>query len=171
MSSKDAVSLRDSALGMVETRGLVGAIEAADAMVKAAEVRILAMERADAGLMTIHIAGEVAAVKAAVDAGAAAAKRVGELVAQHVIPRPDADIEAMIGDREEKAGHKRGKRGARRLGTSDNPGTGAAASAVNLDDLTVRELRALARTQADFPIKGRSIASANKEQLLEAFRR
>jgi microcompartment protein CcmL/EutN len=139
-------------------------------MVKAAEVRILAMERADAGLMTVHIAGEVAAVKAAVDAGAAAAQRVGELVAQHVIPRPDPDIEAFVGDRDEAAGPKRGNRGARPGGTGRNPGK-AVASAVNLDDLTVRELRALARTQPDFPIKGRSIASANKEQLLEAFRR
>lgn len=129
---------------MVETRGLVGAIEAADAMVKSAEVTILGMERADAGLMTVHVAGEVAAVKAAVEAGAAAAQRVGQLVARHVIPRPDPDIEAFVGD--------------------PTPTT-------NLDDMTVRELRALARTRPDFPIKGRSIASANKEQLLEAFRR
>jgi microcompartment protein CcmL/EutN len=79
----------DKALGMVETRGLVASIEAADAMVKAAQVTIIAKERADAGLMTILIVGETAAVKSAVEAGAAAAKKVGQLVSTHIIPRPD----------------------------------------------------------------------------------
>src|SRR5690606_11685099 len=79
------------ALGMVETRGLVGALEAADAGVKAADVRLLGREYADAGLVTVYFAGAVAAVSAAVDAGAAAAQRIGELVAMHVIPRPHPD--------------------------------------------------------------------------------
>ena len=76
------------ALGMIETKGLVGAIEAADAMVKAAKVDLFGKERATAGLVTMYVAGEVGAVKAATDAGAAAARRVGELVSVHVIPRP-----------------------------------------------------------------------------------
>lgn len=84
------------ALGLIETRGLVGAIEAADAMVKAADVELIGRERADAGLMTIKIKGDVAAVRAAVDAGAAAAQRVGELVSAHVIPRPDDGTEILI---------------------------------------------------------------------------
>jgi microcompartment protein CcmL/EutN len=84
------------ALGLIETKGLVGAIEAADAMVKAADVELIGRERADAGLMTIKIKGDVAAVRAAVDAGAAAAQRVGELVAAHVIPRPDDGTEILI---------------------------------------------------------------------------
>ena len=84
------------ALGLVETRGLIGAIEAADAMMKAADVELIGRERADAGLMTIKIKGDVAAVRAAVDAGAAAAQRVGELVSVHVIPRPDSGTEILI---------------------------------------------------------------------------
>jgi ethanolamine utilization protein EutM len=75
------------ALGMIETRGLVGLIEAADAMVKAAHVTIVAWEKVDAGLVTVIVRGDVGSVKAATDAGAAAARRVGELVSVHVIPR------------------------------------------------------------------------------------
>ncbi len=86
----------DYALGLIETRGLVGAIEAADAAVKAADVKLIGKERAEAGLITIKVIGDVAAVRAAVDAGAAAAQRVGELVSVHVIPRPDDDVEMLI---------------------------------------------------------------------------
>ncbi len=86
----------DYALGLIETRGLVGAIEAADAALKAADVELVGRERADAGLMTIKLTGEVAAVRSAVDAGAAAAQRVGELVSVHVIPRPDDGVEILI---------------------------------------------------------------------------
>jgi ethanolamine utilization protein EutM len=84
------------ALGMVETRGLVGAIEAADAMVKAARVELLGREYVEAGLVTVLVRGDVAAVKAATDAGAAAARRVGELVSVHVIPRPFDDIDSIL---------------------------------------------------------------------------
>ncbi len=80
------------ALGMVETRGLVGAIEAADAMVKAANVVLIGSEYVGGGYVTVMVRGDVGAVKAATDAGAAAAKRVGELVSVHVIPRPHAEI-------------------------------------------------------------------------------
>lgn len=85
--------MADQALGMVETRGLVASIEAADAMVKAARVQLVGKEKIQGGLVTILIVGETAAVKSAVDAGAAAAKRVGELVSTHIIPRPDDQIE------------------------------------------------------------------------------
>ena len=84
------------ALGLIETRGLVGAIEATDAGLKAADVRLLGTEKADAGLVTVKFVGEVAAVKAAVDAGSAAAERVGHLVSAHVIPRPHAELEAIL---------------------------------------------------------------------------
>jgi len=80
--------MKSVALGMVETKGLVGSIEAADAMVKAAMVDLFGKERATGGLVTMFVAGEVGAVKAATDAGASAARRVGELVSVHVIPRP-----------------------------------------------------------------------------------
>jgi ethanolamine utilization protein EutM len=84
------------ALGMVETRGLVGAIEAADAMVKAANVTLLGKEQIGSGLVTVMVRGDVGAVKASVEAGAAAAKRVGELYSVHVIPRPHADVENIL---------------------------------------------------------------------------
>jgi ethanolamine utilization protein EutM len=84
------------ALGMVETRGLVGAIEAADAMVKAANVVLIGSEYVGGGFVTVMVRGDVGAVKAATDAGAAAAKRVGELVSVHVIPRPHEDVEMIL---------------------------------------------------------------------------
>lgn len=84
------------ALGMIETRGLVGAIEAADAMVKAANVTLVGKERIGSGLVTVMVRGDVGAVKAATDAGAAAAERVGELVSIHVIPRPHGEVEAIL---------------------------------------------------------------------------
>ncbi len=84
------------ALGMVETRGLVGAIEAADAMVKAARVHLIGKEKIGGGFVTVMVRGDVGAVKAATDAGAAAAERVGELVSVHVIPRPHSDVEAIL---------------------------------------------------------------------------
>lgn len=84
------------ALGLIETKGLVGAIEAADAMCKAAKVTLIGKERSGGALMTVMVRGEVGAVKAAVEAGAAAAKRVGELVGQHVIPRPATDLDLFL---------------------------------------------------------------------------
>ena len=88
--------MEKQALGMVETRGFVGAVEAADAMVKAANVTLLGKETVGAGLVTVLVRGDVGAVKAAVDAGGSAAKRVGELVSVHVIARPHDDVEGII---------------------------------------------------------------------------
>ncbi len=85
-----------SAVGMIETKGLVGAIEAADAMVKAANVTLVSKEMVGGGLVTVIVRGDVGAVKAATDAGAAAAAKVGELVSVHVIPRPHQDTEAIL---------------------------------------------------------------------------
>ncbi len=84
------------ALGMNETRGLIAAIEASDAMVKAARVECVGYETIDAGYVTVMVRGDIAAVKAATDAGAAAARRVGELIAVHVIPRPYGDVEKVL---------------------------------------------------------------------------
>jgi microcompartment protein CcmL/EutN len=86
----------EEALGMVECRGLVAMIEAADAMVKSANVRLVGWEKIDAGLVTAIVRGEVAAVRSAVDAGAAAGRRVGEVVATHVIPRPHGEVDQGI---------------------------------------------------------------------------
>ena len=84
------------ALGMIETKGLVGSIEAADAMVKAANVTLIGKVLVGGGLVTVMVRGDVGAVKAAVETGAAAASRLGELVAQHVIPRPHNDVEMIL---------------------------------------------------------------------------
>ena len=142
------------ALGLVETRGLVGALEAADAMLKAAEVTLLGREVVLAALVTIKVTGEVAAVKAAVDAGAAAANRVGELLATHVIPSPDEQTDTVVLDESPE----------RRRPATNLPLAG------QLDRLPVRELRRLARETAGFPLHGREISKANKEELLVHFR-
>ena len=89
-----------NALGMIETRGLVGAVEAADAIVKAANVTLIGRSQVGAGLVTVMVRGDVGAVKAATDAGAAAAKKVGELVSVHVIPRPHSEVEMILPQRE-----------------------------------------------------------------------
>ena len=88
--------MEKQALGMVETKGLVGSIEAADAMVKAANVHLIGKVHVGGGLVTVMVRGDVGAVKAAVEAGGAAAKRVGELVSVHVSPRPHEDVEAIL---------------------------------------------------------------------------
>ena len=88
--------MASEALGMVETRGLIGSVEAADAMVKAANVVRVGKEYIGAGYVTVLVRGDVGAVKAATDAGAAAARRVGELISVHVIPRPHAEVERIL---------------------------------------------------------------------------
>ena len=84
------------ALGMIETKGLVASIEAADAMTKSANVTLMGYEKIGSGLVTVMVRGDVGAVQAAVDAGACAAEKVGEIVAQHVIPRPHTDVEKIL---------------------------------------------------------------------------
>jgi ethanolamine utilization protein EutM len=88
--------MSSEALGLIETKGLIGSIEAADAMVKAANVILIGKEYIGAGYVTVMVRGDVGAVKAATDAGAAAARRVGELVSVHVIPRPHAEVERIL---------------------------------------------------------------------------
>ena len=88
--------MSNEAIGMIETKGLIGSIEAADAMVKAANVTLMGEERIGGGLVTVIVKGDVGAVKAAVDAGAAAAKRVGELISVHVIPRPHNELNMIL---------------------------------------------------------------------------
>ncbi|MGL4849646.1 MAG: ethanolamine utilization microcompartment protein EutM [Clostridium sp.] len=95
--------MKYDALGMIETKGLIGSIEAADAMVKAANVYLIGKEYVGGGLVTVMVRGDVGAVKAATDAGAAAAQRVGELVSVHVIPRPHSEVEVILpASKEEK---------------------------------------------------------------------
>jgi ethanolamine utilization protein EutM len=143
-------SWTEQALGLIETRGLVGAIEAADAGVKSAPVTLLGSERTDPALITILFSGDVASVKAAVDAGAAAAERVGELVAVHVIPRPFPGLELMS-DAADEAG-------------------GGAPPGTPLSEMKVVDLRHRARQIENFPLKGRELSIANRDELLAHFR-
>ena len=92
------------ALGMIETRGLIGAVEAADAMVKAANVHLIGEQQIGSGLVTVMVRGDVGAVKAATDAGASAAEKVGELISVHVIPRPHSEVAAILPKGREMAG-------------------------------------------------------------------
>lgn len=202
------------ALGLVETQGLIGAIEAADAMVKAANVKLVSKEKITAALVTIKIIGEVAAVKSAVDAGAAAAQRVGQLVSAHVIPRPDDQLEGIIysesgilpktkqntkiekttevkgvfetedtdtkneshfesSEKDDKTNKAVKKEEKKKVLQNIENDEGSSISEVPADDeldkLNVHELRHLARRFGSFPIKGREISKANKEELRELF--
>ena len=139
-------SWTEQALGLIETRGLVGAIEAADAGIKAAPVELLGTERTDPALITVLFGGDVASVKAAVDAGAAAAERVGLLVAVHVIPRPMPGLEIMSDEEE------------------------GAAAGTPLAEMKVVDLRHRARQIENFPLKGRELSAANRDELLAHFR-
>lgn len=181
----------DLALGLIETKGLVGAIEAADAMTKTANVTLIGKEYAKGGLVTIKIMGETAAVKAALDAGAAAAVRVGELISVHVIPRPDdqtdliifdgsVNLPKIIGD----VGNYSSKKSRRGKKPKAEPSIFTEVTDIKAKDLidaktlnifdlegmTVEELRRLARKTINFPIYGREISRANKETLLTLFK-
>ena len=101
--------MEKQALGMVETKGLIGAIEAADSMVKAANVHLIGKEQIGSGLVTVMVRGDVGAVKAAVEAGAAAAKRVGDLYGVHVITRPHDDVEGILPNMDAKKATKAAK--------------------------------------------------------------
>ncbi len=225
------------ALGLIETKGLIGAIEAADAMLKAANVKLVSKEKITAALVTVKIIGETAAVKSAVDAGAAAAQRVGQLVSAHVIPRPDDQLEDLIyfpsitpGIQSEETAKKEKpvkektvvkefeeekveeeslfdktekeeteavpikRRGRPRLEKtepqapsrldslrkealkeirkveSEKPSaSGEIPTNEQLSELNVHELRHLARSFDNFPIKGRQISRANRDELIVHF--
>lgn len=175
------------ALGLIETKGLVGAIEAADAMTKTANVQLIGKEYAKGGLVTIKIMGETAAVKAAVDAGAAAAARVGQLISVHVIPRPDDQTDLVVFDSavrlpEKDPNHnapvkKRGRKPKSEPNLFDMAGDGIKEEVdpktldyAQLEGMTVEELRRLARKTKGFPIYGREISRANKSTLLNFFK-
>jgi ethanolamine utilization protein EutM len=134
---------------------LVGAIEAADAGVKAASVTLAGREYADAGLVTVAFRGDTASVKAAVDAGAAAAERVGQLVSVHVIPQPDTELDILAEEMEE--------------GPADNE-NGRSLDPSRLSSMKVVQLRRAARQVPNFPIKGRNLARAGRDEILAGFR-
>ncbi len=172
------------AVGLIETRGLVAAIEACDAALKSAEVKLLSIDRVDAGLMTVKIVGEVAAVQSAVDAGRLAAARVGTLVAAHVIARPDVSLHDELIYVEVRP-HRKSQNQSLLCTppalntkpetpdvTSTSPPRSSETKHIpeHLEKLTVQELRRYARTLPNFPIQGREISRASKETLLTYFR-
>ena len=162
------------ALGMVETRGLVGSIEAADVMVKTANVTLLGTEYIGGGLVTVQVIGDVAAVKAAVDAGATAARKVGEVVSTHVIPRPSDEIEDILSRRAARAADPgptsgeelpeapEGEEEKFDFVASDDD----AEFRSQLDAMTVHQLRSLARSTEGLTSQGREISMANKDVLI-----
>lgn len=144
------------ALGLIETRGQVGAIEAADAMLKASKVLLLGREYIGGGYTTVVCRGDVGAVKAALDAGSAAAKRVGELVRVHIIPRPDEQVDALLPQ----------------LGWTWVPPWGkGAAEPVDPEAMTVVQLRKLARDLPGMALSGREISKADRGTLLESVKK
>lgn len=161
----------EQALGMIETRGLIPCIEAADTMLKAAEVSLQGLVLVGGALATVMVRGEVSAVKAAVDAGAETAQRVGELISKGVISRPDNQVPYILPV----------PRGSNCLGFSKKETSGRSKampallpllsrrlSEIDLGRLSVIELRKLARKAGGLKIKGREISRANKLQLIEA---
>jgi microcompartment protein CcmL/EutN len=172
------------ALGLVETKGLVGAIEAADAMVKTANVILVGKERTDPAMITVKVVGDTAAVRSAVEAGAAAAQRVSQLIAKHVIPRPaeglgeliyakgvrsEQDVENLLGIRAPDADHAPAEE--QQQEELFTPPADLDAEDRNyfdmLNAMTVHELRSFARKVEGLPIYGREISRANKAQLLQ----
>jgi microcompartment protein CcmL/EutN len=175
-----------SALGMIETKGLVAAVEAADAMVKAANVGLIGKVHVGGGLVTVMVRGDVGAVKAATDAGAAAADRVGELISVHVIPRPHEEVESILPGREDntsvpgestepeinvkpaapaaekKAETIKTETRSKESGTKKKPIVAKA----DIESMPVVELRKFARSIKGFPIEGREISKANRATLL-----
>jgi len=142
------------AIGMVETRGLVGSVEAADAMLKAAAVELVRKDHVGAGLVTVIVTGDVGAVQASVDAGGAAAARVGRLVATHVIPRPAPDVQDML----EAAGLVLG---------GPTPAIDKPLTREDVEQLTVARLRWLARHTPGLGMANDQIRSARKADLVE----
>lgn len=171
------------ALGMIETRGLVASIEAADAMVKAANVSLQCKEHVGGGLVTVMVRGDVGAVKASVDAGAAAAERVGELISVHVIPRPHAEVEEILSVCGPEAPSSPPEPPAPKPAPPEPPappkpapeeGKPAPGSSMkqsdDLDAMKVVELRSLARDLGITSMTRKEIRFAQKGQLIEAIR-
>lgn len=153
--------MTDSALGLIETKGLIAAIEAADAGLKAANVQLLARYKADAALVTVQFVGEVAAVKAAVEAGSQSAAKIGTVVSTHIIARPSPELFSDL--------QKPDKRNLV-VFVNEPADSRSDLTLADIEVLPVRELRTLARNFENLPIKGREISNANKDQLVEAFK-
>ncbi len=185
--------MSDKALGLIETKGLIGAIEAVDAAAKAAAVIVSSVELTEAAFMTLKIEGDLGAVQAAVEAGATAAEKIGELVAVHVIANPSNEMSAILPRRryiskyhpndnrpaltdnnaEAKLPVKKKKKVQKQTDTKQQNITEIKNQIIEheLDKMTVSELRQIARKLVNLTLKGREISMANKQQLIDAIRR
>lgn len=164
------------AFGLVETKGLVGAIEAADTMVKTANIKLIGKERTDPAMITIKIIGDTAAVRSAVEAGAAAAQRVGQLVSKHVIPRPAENLEELVFAKSFLNAEEIAMlTGSGPTEIREEPSASAVIPPstpdkeefiADLESMTVPQLRNYARSVEGLSIYGRQISMANKEELI-----
>ncbi len=141
-------------LGMIETLGLPALIAAADAAAKAADVKVVSYEGADAGIVTVYVIGDVSSVQSAVEAGAEAARRVGTLLHSHVIPRPDENVPKML------------KNLLKPEVKEEVKAEPAQVPATKLQDQSINDLRKMARSYADFPLTTNEINMAKKEDLI-----
>ncbi|MDU0205868.1 BMC domain-containing protein [Paenibacillus sp. PFR10] len=153
------------ALGMIETYGLPALIAAADAAAKTADVKVTMYEKVDAGIVTVYIWGDVAAVKAAVDAGADEAKRVGKLLGTQVIPRPDPSVYTMLQSVQKREQPKASSLEAPEAPKPEEP----PATTPNWSKMTVAQLRELAQNMPKFPLAGRDIQLVSKAELVRLF--
>jgi ethanolamine utilization protein EutM len=171
--------IKNKALGLIETVGLVGAIEACDAASKAADVIVSAAEIVDPALVTIKIFGELGAVQAAVGAGSAAAAKIGQLLSSHIIPNPDSELEVIMGEAFKPS---LAKTPIQKGNAPKSKSTKIAVPRVSskpdsnidmprLEKMRVTELRNFARTIPNLGIKGREISRADKETLLNEIRK
>jgi ethanolamine utilization protein EutM len=172
---ENRLSMTSQAIGMVETEGLVAAIEACDAMLKAARVKLVEQSITHPALVTIIVEGDVAAVRSAVDAGAVAAAKVGRVFGTHVIARPDETLKPGLAEKSHNQ-HLRKTVPGPGPGSSGNddiqkPAVTESADASDLAGMTVRELRFLARRLDQFPLTGRQISQSKRDELLELLRR
>ena len=162
--------MQEYALGLVETRGLVGSIEALDVMLKTAAVSLLSVEYVREGLVTVEVAGEVAAVQAAVAAAATAVPKVGELLSTHVIPKPADEVKSILQHRRGRTPVQPREATPPVTDTHHDDSNGVSESTdfdqTGLETMTVHQLRSLARTVEGLSIAGREISRANKQQLI-----
>jgi ethanolamine utilization protein EutM len=171
--------IKNKALGLIETVGLVGAIEACDAASKAADVIVSAAEIVDPALVTIKIFGELGAVQAAVGAGSAAAAKIGQLLSSHIIPNPDSELEIIMGEAFKPSlmktptpkNHPPKTKSTMNITPKISSRPDSAIDLARLEKMRVTELRNFARTISNLGIKGREISRADKETLLDEIKK
>lgn len=145
--------MEEKALGLIETQGFIGAVEAGDVALKAADVSLIRYELSTGGLVTVELTGDVAAVQAAVEAGAAAASKVGQLIGKHVIPRPHEELKKITSSQPREE--------------APSPESSYPLLPDDLDSMTVAQLRKLARSLEGVGLSGRQISQARRRELLE----